>query len=117
MRKALASAVLIVLLTAAFASAASAAPSATGSAACTPATNIEAIVDDSGSMEVTDPNRLRVQAMDLLIQTLPQSTTLGAVEFGSGIEGIPASSKGIRPPTPSSRPSRSSPTRWRCRAR
>ena len=62
---------------------------AAGSAACTPATNIEAIVDDSGSMEITDPNKLRVQAMNLLIQTLPQSTTLGAVEFGSGIEGIP----------------------------
>jgi von Willebrand factor type A domain len=62
---------------------------ATASAACTPKTNIEAIIDDSGSMSVTDPNRLRVQAMDLLIKTLPTSTTLGAIEFGSGIEGIP----------------------------
>jgi hypothetical protein len=62
---------------------------ATASAACTPKTNIEAIIDDSGSMEVTDPNTLRVQAMDLLIKTLPSSTTLGAVEFGSGLEGIP----------------------------
>ncbi len=89
MRKALVPAVLTVLLTVAFAATASATAPATGSAACTPATNIEAIVDDSGSMEVTDPNRLRVQAMDLLIQTLPPSTTLGAVEFGSGIEAIP----------------------------
>jgi hypothetical protein len=89
MRKALLSAVLVALLTAAFAATASAAPTAIGSATCTPKTNIEAIVDDSGSMVVTDPNRLRVGAMDLLIQTLPQSTTLGAVEFGSGIEGIP----------------------------
>jgi von Willebrand factor type A domain len=62
---------------------------ATASAACTAATNIEAIVDDSGSMEITDPDKLRVQAMNLLIQTLPPTTTLGAVEFGSGIEGIP----------------------------
>lgn len=59
------------------------------SASCTAAGNIEAIVDDSGSMEITDPNRLRVQAMNLLIDTLPSATTLGAVEFGSGIEGIP----------------------------
>lgn len=60
--------------------------------ACVPATNIEAIVDDSGSMAATDNNRLRVQAMALLINTLPPSTTLGAVEFGSGdeFEGIPA---------------------------
>ncbi len=68
---------------------AGAATVATGSAGCTPATNIEAIIDDSGSMEFTDPNRLRVQGMDLLIQTLPHSTTLGAIEFGSGSEGIP----------------------------
>src|ERR1700712_6063336 len=68
---------------------------ATGSAACTAATNIEAIIDDSGSMEVTDPNKLRVQAMDLLVKTLPTSTTLGAVEFGSGYEGIPGIVEGV----------------------
>jgi hypothetical protein len=50
---------------------------------CTRVTNIEAIIDDSGSMSVTDPNRLRVQAMDLLINALSPGTTLGAVEFGS----------------------------------
>jgi von Willebrand factor type A domain len=70
---------------------------ATGSAACTAATNIEAIIDDSGSMEITDPNKLRVQAMDLLIKTLPTSTTLGGVEFGSGIEAIPGVYEGIPP--------------------
>ena len=80
----------------AFAGAASAAVPvvATASAGCTPVTNIEAIIDDSGSMEVTDPNKLRVQAMDLLVKTLPGSTTLGAVEFGSGIEGIPGDLEG-----------------------
>jgi hypothetical protein len=52
-------------------------------AACAPVTNIEAIIDDSGSMGSTDPNRLRVQAMDLLINALDDATTLGAVEFGS----------------------------------
>jgi len=86
MRKALLSAVLVALLTAAFAATASAAPTAIGSATCTPKTNIEAIVDDSGSMSVTDPNRLRVQGMDLLINALPPATQLGAVEFGSGFE-------------------------------
>jgi hypothetical protein len=53
------------------------------SASCTAATNIEAIVDDSYSMGGTDPDRLRVQAMGLLINTLPAKTLLGAVEFGS----------------------------------
>jgi hypothetical protein len=89
MRKALVPAFLLILLTGVLAANAAAASPATASAGCTPKTNIEAIVDDSGSMEITDPNRLRVQAMDLLIQTLPPATTLGAVEFGSGIEGIP----------------------------
>jgi hypothetical protein len=72
------------------ATSASAAPQASASA-CTSAKNIEAIVDDSGSMEVTDPNRLRVQGMNLLIDDLSPNTLLGAVEFGSGFEslGIP----------------------------
>ena len=71
------------------AAAAVAAPSgaATGaagvSAGCTPKTNIEAIIDDSGSMAISDANRLRIQAIDLLINALPPQTQLGAVEFGS----------------------------------
>ncbi|HEY2477811.1 MAG TPA: vWA domain-containing protein [Solirubrobacterales bacterium] len=98
MRKALAAVALCGLLVVAFfADTASAAPIATGSAGCTPKTNIETIIDDSGSMSVTDPNKLRVQAMNLLIATLPPSTTLGAVEFGSGIEGIPGIFEGIPP--------------------
>jgi len=72
-------------------------PVATGSAACAAATNVEAIIDDSGSMEFTDPEKLRVQAMDLLIKTLPTSTTLGGVAFGSGIESIPGVYEGIPP--------------------
>jgi von Willebrand factor type A domain len=67
--------------------AASASLSAGASASsCNRAGNIEAIVDDSGSMEITDPDRLRVQAMNLLIDTLDPKTQLGAVEFGSGID-------------------------------
>jgi hypothetical protein len=98
MRKALVAVALCGLLAAAcFVDTASAAPTATGSTGCTAKTNIEAIIDDSGSMSVTDPNKLRVQAMDLLIQTLPPSTTLGAVEFGSGVEGIPGIFEGTPP--------------------
>jgi len=61
---------------------------ASAAAACTPATNIEAIIDDSGSMFGTDSNRLRVQAMDLLINALDDGTTLGAVEFGSSAGSV-----------------------------
>jgi von Willebrand factor type A domain len=50
--------------------------------ACTAATNIEAIIDDSGSMAFTDPSTLRVKGLKLLINTLSPSTTLGAIEFG-----------------------------------
>jgi von Willebrand factor type A domain len=65
-----------------------AAPVAQASA-CDKATDIEAIVDDSGSMAITDDSRLRVQAMNLLIDTLGPSTQLGAVEFGSGLFETP----------------------------
>ena len=73
-----------------FAPSGSAAPLASASA-CSSAKDIEAIVDDSGSMAITDPNRLRVQGMNLLIDDLSPNTQLGAVEFGSGFEslGIP----------------------------
>jgi hypothetical protein len=59
---------------------------ARAAAACKKVTNIEAIVDDSASMLGTDPNRLRVQAMDLLINALDSGTNLGAVEFGSSFD-------------------------------
>jgi hypothetical protein len=78
-----------------------AAPGASA-ASCKSATNIEAIIDDSGSMAVTDPDRLRVQAMSLLIDDLSPGTQLGAVEFGSGIDvpgilTIPAASTVFAP--------------------
>jgi hypothetical protein len=56
-------------------------------AACKPLTNVEAIVDDSGSMFATDPNVLRGQAVKLIIQQQAQtqpSFTLGGVSFGDG---------------------------------
>jgi hypothetical protein len=71
---------------------------ATVSAGCTPKTNIEAIIDDSGSMSFTDENRLRVQAMDLLINALPTQTQLGAIEFGSEFEKPAADT--VFPPEP-----------------
>ena len=53
-------------------------------AACTPKTNLEAIIDDSGSMSSSDPSDLRIRAMELLIDTQGnEKRTLGAVEFGS----------------------------------
>ncbi|MGE5336126.1 MAG: vWA domain-containing protein [Nitrososphaerota archaeon] len=79
-----------------------AAAGAEARASCAPATNIEAIVDDSGSMGGSDYYRLRVQGLDLLINTLPAKTYLGAVEFGSGSffeESKPAADT-VFPPEP-----------------
>jgi hypothetical protein len=72
----------IVALAAATVGTGAAAPIAT--AACTPKTNLEAIVDDSGSMSWNDPSDLRIAAMNLLIDTQGnEKRTLGAVEFGT----------------------------------
>ena len=49
---------------------------------CVRASNIEAIIDDSGSMIATDQDKLRVKGLKLLINTLNPGTFLGAVEFG-----------------------------------
>jgi len=57
---------------------------AAGTQGCTPATNFEAIIDDSGSMSANDPNRLRKSGMDLLLSKQSNdSKTVGAVEFGT----------------------------------
>jgi hypothetical protein len=70
-------------------------------ATCSKASNIEAIVDDSISMEFTDAGRLRVQAMNLLIDPLGTGTQLGAVEFGSGgFENNPPPADTVFPPQP-----------------
>lgn len=73
------------------------APGAAAAATCTPKTNIEAIIDDSGSMAITDQNKLRVQGLDLLIDTLPAKTTLGAVEFGAGFFEEPSADSVFKP--------------------
>lgn len=73
----------------ALAPAASAAPTALAAATCTPVSNIEAIIDDSGSMIGTDFGKLRVAALNLLIDTPGnERITLGAVEFGGGFPPV-----------------------------
>lgn len=62
---------------------AAAAPNATA-AACSQAGNVEAIIDDSGSMALTDLNELRRSGMQLFINTASNAKrTLGAVQFGT----------------------------------
>jgi von Willebrand factor type A domain len=50
---------------------------------CTPATNLEAIIDDSGSMSGTDPDRFRADLVDILATFNPDKS-MGAVQFGTG---------------------------------
>lgn len=98
--KVLLAATLALLLGAAAVTGASGATGGGALASCAPATNIEAIVDDSGSMSFTDSDRLRVQGMDLLIDTLPSATTLGAIEFGGEPFGETPAADTIFPPEP-----------------
>jgi hypothetical protein len=101
--KALLGGVLAALLAAgaiAIPGAVAAGPAATASGTCTKATDIEAIIDDSGSMEITDPDRLRVQAMNLLIDSLSPGTSLGAVEFGGAIFEGESGADTVFPPEP-----------------
>jgi von Willebrand factor type A domain len=88
------------IVAAAFAPASGQAVSAQSAAACTRATNVEAIIDDSGSMAGTDSNRLRVQAMDLLINALDAKTNLGAIEFGSSFDPATPSADVVFPNEP-----------------
>ena len=78
-------------------------PTALAAATCSPVTNIEAIIDDSGSMSFSDADRLRVAALDLLIDTPGnEKITLGAVEFGGqiGFPGEPPAADTVFPPEP-----------------
>lgn len=72
-----------VAIVAATSTGAAGSPGAQASA-CKIKSNIEAIMDDSGSMAGTDPTRLRVQGINLLMNTPGnEKKTLGAVEFGT----------------------------------
>jgi hypothetical protein len=65
-------------------------PTALAAASCIPVSNIEAIIDDSGSMSITDADKLRVAALNLLIDTPGnERILLGAVEFGGQIGTFP----------------------------
>lgn len=78
-------------------------PRAQRAGACVSAADIEAIIDDSGSMEVTDPSTLRVKGLKLLINTLPTATMLGALEFGGNFfegEGVPPAADTLFGPEP-----------------
>lgn len=60
-------------------------------AACTAVTNVEAIVDDSGSMAVTDTNKLRSQAIKLIVESQAQNQptfTFGAISFGTDVNTL-----------------------------
>jgi hypothetical protein len=64
-------------------SGAAASPVASASAACTKATNIEAIIDDSGSMSGTDSGKFRASLLEILAgQQGNTGKKMGAVEFG-----------------------------------
>jgi hypothetical protein len=77
------------------------APTALAAASCVPVSNIEAIIDDSGSMTITDADKLRVAALNLLIDTPGnERILLGAVEFGGqiGFAGEPPAADTVFPP-------------------
>jgi hypothetical protein len=81
---------------------ATAEPTALAAATCTPVSNIQAILDDSGSMGGTDPGKLRVAAVSLLIDTPGnEQITLGAVEFGGAFDPTdPTAAATLFPPQP-----------------
>jgi hypothetical protein len=80
-----ATASLVGLLGALAASGGAAASEGSASAvACTPSKNVEAIIDDSGSMSGTDPSHFRTKLMDAYIGLGGnQGKTLGAVKFST----------------------------------
>jgi hypothetical protein len=72
---------LLIALTATAASA--------SAASCVVRKNVEAIIDDSGSMAGTDSNRLRVQGMNLIMNSAGnENKLLGAIEFGSDADTV-----------------------------
>src|SRR3954453_19137825 len=78
---------------------ASASPAAHASA-CQKATNIEAIIDDSGSMDSTDPGKFRTTLLDAFAALQQkQGKTLGGVEFGDTADVLfaPAPIPGVIP--------------------
>lgn len=54
---------------------------------CTVANNLEAIIDDSGSMAITDPDRFRADMVDILASFNPDKT-MGGVQFGTDASAL-----------------------------
>ena len=53
------------------------------------ANNVQAIIDDSGSMQTSDPDRLRLAGLELFISDRDNTKkTLGVVEFGSAANTV-----------------------------
>src|ERR671914_517187 len=72
------------LAAAAFAVAIAQIGSAVAATNCVPRKNIELILDDSGSMSITDSGKLRIDAAKLLLKKQAnRQKTFGAVQFGS----------------------------------
>ena len=89
----------LALAALAAASTAGASADPTAAQSCVAKNNVEAIIDDSGSMLFTDSDRLRVRAMELFIDNpANDKRTLGATEFGTSAEPIfaPVSISGNR---------------------
>jgi hypothetical protein len=56
---------------------------------CVATTNVEAIIDDSGSMEGTDPEQLRRRALaTMLARPRNEGDVLGALEFGDEADAL-----------------------------
>ncbi len=91
---------LVALLAALTAGGSASAAPVAHAAACQKATNIEAIIDDSGSMDFTDPSKFRTTLLDAFAALQQnQGKTLGGVEFGDTSDVLfpPASIPGVIP--------------------
>jgi von Willebrand factor type A domain len=80
--KAVAGTASLIALLAALAAGGSSSAGAATLPNCTVANNLEAIIDDSGSMSITDSERFRVDMVNILA-TLNPDKNMGGVEFGS----------------------------------
>jgi hypothetical protein len=91
---------LVGLLAALAAGGSASASPAAHAAACQKATNIEAIIDDSGSMDFTDPGKFRTTLLDAFAALQQnQGKILGGIEFGDTADVLfaPAAIPGVIP--------------------
>lgn len=89
---------LLAMLALGSGSAAAASGTAVKSAGCTPAKNIEAIIDDSGSMASSDPDKFRTKLLSAFANIASNNGRIfGGIEFGSTANNLfgPATIPGI----------------------